>query len=107
VDVSYEELRASASPQQRIELWNRATYASRAAIMRTHVQRWLEANRESLTAEQIAFMEENIAMVAPDWYEPANLDRSRERMESMLERGYRLFSREQLAMALMPNAPRA
>jgi hypothetical protein len=54
--------------QGRIHTFNQMTPENRAEVVRTHIQRWLDANRSRLTTEQITVMDENIAFVTPGVY---------------------------------------
>ena len=65
MDVDYDTY-ASMSPLKRSQV--RLTPENRADIVKTHWTRFLDANRARLNAEQIAFIEENIARIQPELY---------------------------------------
>ena len=66
-DVSYEEF-VKLSPDARRDQFARLTAEQKAHIKRTHAERWLAANRDRLSAEQIAVTTEAIAFVTPEIY---------------------------------------
>lgn len=54
--------------QGRIKAFNEISPENQAELVKTHAKRWLEKNRNRLTAEQISVLEENIAFITPDIY---------------------------------------
>jgi len=72
----------------------------KAALVRTHISRWLDAHRAALTPAQVEIIEANIALVCAAMYErPVSHDllRAAKQLES---RTATLLSREQMREAL-------
>lgn len=65
--------------------------ADRAALVRTHMTRWLAFNAQRLTAEQIELLEEHIALIEPELYEGEGKN------PLPMERNLAAFSREDVA----------
>jgi pimeloyl-ACP methyl ester carboxylesterase len=91
------------SRQEQVALFNRTTYESRAAIVRTHAERWLEANRGRLSSAQTAYLTETISFLTAGLYDPAHREENAVLRDEMIARGYRLFEREELMRALTPH----
>jgi hypothetical protein len=66
-------------PGARREAFHQLPPADKAGIKRTHAERWLAANRPSLSPKGIAAMERAIAFVTPDLYQ--NQDPTAEQRE--------------------------
>jgi hypothetical protein len=66
--VDYEVFMA-LEPEQRRETFSKLPPADKATIKKTHAERWLAANRPSLSPTGIAAMERAIAFVTPDLYQ--------------------------------------
>ena len=85
---------ASMSPLKKNSVMHKLTIENVAELVRTHFQRFLDANRARLSAEQIATIEEDIASIAPDLYRE-DRERTEEefnRMRRKEEERLRLFS---------------
>lgn len=85
--------------QGRLRLFNSISDENKADLVRTHVERWRDANRDRLTPEQLAMIEENISYVTPGLYRSKtqaqlNLARDLER------RNAALFSHEEMRQFL-------
>ena len=96
--VGYDEY-AQLPRQEQVRVFGEMTPEARAAIVQTHVGRWLAVNRERLSAEQVAVVEETMAWVGPRLYDEE--DREAEQAE-LLERMGRLeavLSREDIGRA--------
>jgi pimeloyl-ACP methyl ester carboxylesterase len=85
---------------ERFELMLRLTPENKAEMFRTHRRRWMEANRDRLTLEQIELLQEHIAFITPELYEQPQKQETVARQDELLERSYALFSREELWLAL-------
>lgn len=83
--------------QERIRIFNEVSAENRALLIKTHIERWLAANRSRLMPEQIAVIEEIIPFIRPEWYQP---DRDREKYEREAEglclKLETVFSREEV-----------
>jgi hypothetical protein len=54
--------------EERIRIFNEITAENRALLIKTHAERWLSMNRQTLTREQTAVVEELIESISPEWY---------------------------------------
>src|SRR6266545_3177260 len=52
----------------RSEILRAATPEEKAELLKTHRLRWLFANRQWLSSEQVKVLEEDIALITPDLY---------------------------------------
>lgn len=69
--VDYDSYAALDSTEQAVA-YDAMTPEARAALQRTHVERWLATNRERLSPEQIAAVEETLDWMGPRLYDEAN-----------------------------------
>jgi hypothetical protein len=79
----------------------------RAQLARTHLERWREANRAQLNAQQLALLEDMIAAMVPATFDggsPAERTEAAKVVESLETRADALFSRDQVR-ALRYDAP--
>jgi hypothetical protein len=86
--------------QERIRLFNEVSAEYRAALVRTHIERWLEQNEARLTQEQIQLMHENLEFVTPDAYRTSRPPELLERAKALEQRTAAVFSREDMLQAL-------
>ena len=84
----------------RIRTFNQVSPENCADIVRTHIQRWLDANRSRLTEEQIAVMEENISFITTDKYALPKTDENMARLKQLEAKAAALFTREEMFQAL-------
>jgi hypothetical protein len=84
----------------RIRTFNRITPENRAALVRTQIERWLAKNRDRLTAEQRAVMNENLAFVTTERYAQKMSPEEAARARALETRTAALFSREDMMQAL-------
>ena len=99
MSVDYETFRAMEWGD-RVTTFNAISPQERAALVQTHITRWLDANREELSGAQIEILEENIAFIRAELYEqsrPTELLRAAQELET---RTATLLSREQMRQAL-------
>jgi hypothetical protein len=66
-EITFDEF-MRLSPKARMDKFGTLSAAAKAHIKRTHGERWLAANRDRLSAKQIAATEAAIAFVTPDIY---------------------------------------
>jgi pimeloyl-ACP methyl ester carboxylesterase len=92
--IDYDTFMEKTELQDRLRLFNAITPENRAEIVRTQVRRWLEANRDRLTAEQIEVMEDTIASIVPDRYRQPRSKEMEKRRDLDINRMYTVFSRE-------------
>lgn len=92
-EVSYDEVYQKPR-NERLRIFREISAENRAALVRTHAERWLAGNRARLSAEQIAVLEEVMQSISPRWYEPdrdveaieAEADVLTEKLETVLSR---------------------
>ena len=91
--------------QNRIRSFNEITPENRATLVRTQIERWLAAHRASLTAEQVATMEDNLAFAVPDNYRLPKDPRTLSLAKELEAKTAALFTREQIMEALTIQGP--
>ena len=97
--VNYDSFRTKPWAE-RLTLFNAISAEERAELVRTHIRRWLEANRHELNPAQIEMMEEFIAYAQAELYALPMSDESRNEMRALEARTASLFSRDQIREAL-------
>ena len=86
--------------QGRLRTFNQITPENKAALVRTHIERWLDKNRSRLNAEQIKVMEENVAFVAADAYRLPRDPRKMEQAQALEAKTAAVFSGSDMSQAL-------
>jgi hypothetical protein len=83
--------------QERLRIFNEISAENRALLIKTHVERWLAANRSRLDHEQIAVIDESIRSISPEWYQ-AQRDEEKvmREAESLREKAEAVLSREDM-----------
>ncbi len=66
--ISYDQFMPQPL-QERLRIFNEVSAENRALLIKTHIERWLTANRSRLTPQQIAVVEEIIPFIKPEWYQ--------------------------------------
>lgn len=97
--VSYDTF-WQADVQGRLRMFNEISPENRAALVRTHIERWLDQNRSRLSAEQVKAMEDNRDFVTPEMYSPSRPPEVMERAKVLQQRTAALFSQEEIMQAL-------
>jgi hypothetical protein len=94
--ISYDQFMPQPR-QERLRIFNEISAENRALLIKTHIERWLTANRVRLTPEQIAAAEEVVTFVKPQCYQS---DRDTEKVQQEAEVFCRkleaVFSREDM-----------
>jgi hypothetical protein len=89
--------------EERLRIFNEVSAENRASLIKTHVERWLTANRPRLSDKQIVVIEEMIPYITPELYRAG---RNQEKVERLAEMLYKkaevVFSREDM-MQIMSN----
>ena len=81
--------------QDRRRIFNEISAENRALLIKTHVERWLAANRPRLTSEQIAVLEEIIAYITPERYQAErDMEKIHQEAEALRQKAETVFSRE-------------
>ena len=84
-------------PEERRKIFNEISAANRALLMKTHVERWLDANHSRLTQDQLAVVEEIICFITPEKYqEDRDYEKVIQALEKLLKKAEAVFSREEL-----------
>jgi hypothetical protein len=84
----------------RISTFQVITSDNKAEIVRTQLDRWLTANRDRLTAEQMALLAENRAFIAAALYEQPRSEAILARAKDLESRSLAVLSREDVGQAL-------
>ncbi len=103
--VGYDEY-ARLPRQEQVRVFNEITPEAKAAIVQTHVNRWLAVNRARLSAEQVVAVEEMVSWIRPELYD--DVDREAEQTQAMkrAERLLEVLPREDVRRAFgEPGAP--
>ncbi len=66
--ISYDQFMPQPR-QERLRIFNEISAENRALLIKTHIERWLAANRPHLTLEQIAVVEDIIPFITPELYQ--------------------------------------
>ena len=90
--------------QSRLAMFNRITPENRADLVRTQIQRWVEANSERLTPEQLGLTQEWLDFVKADNYRESvagdQKDELMVRLKDLESRAAKVFSTEDMRQAL-------
>ncbi|MBI2219607.1 MAG: hypothetical protein HYU53_00165 [Acidobacteria bacterium] len=105
-DNGYEQF-MSLTAEQRREAFARLPADQKAALKRTHAQRWLETHRAELSAGQVAAVEQAIDFVTPELYDGPQTEERRRREQEIRKRLECSIGRDRAAAAfvLMPEIP--
>ena len=92
--IGYDEFMPQSLHERR-RIFTDISAENRALLIKTHVERWLKANRQRLNNEQIAIVEEMIAFITPEQYK---VDRDMEKIhleaETLQRKAESVLSRE-------------
>jgi hypothetical protein len=89
--------------QERLRIFNEVSAENRAMLIRTHVERWLAANRHRLTDEQISVVEEVIGFILPESYRAErDTEKVEQEAEALRAKAEAVFSHEDV-MQIMSN----
>jgi hypothetical protein len=103
--IGYDEWMPQPLDERR-RLFTDISAENRALLIKTHIERWLAANRQRLNNEQITVVEDIlIPFIIPDWY---RLERDVEKVEkeadALQKKAEEFFSSEDLMQMLSPRA---
>ncbi len=91
--------------KERLKIFNEISAENRALLVKTHVERWLAANRHRLTQEQGAVLEEIIPSISPEKYRVERDDEKVMReIEAWQEKAEAVFSRDELRQIVSERA---
>ncbi|MBZ5496401.1 MAG: bacteriocin fulvocin C-related protein [Acidobacteriia bacterium] len=85
--------------QERRKVFNEISPENKAEIMRTHVRRWLETNRNRLSSEQISVLEESIKSITADSYRLPRSNEVMKRAKELEAKTAAVFSQEDMVQA--------
>ena len=81
--------------EERRRIFNEISAENRALLIKTHVERWLAANRPRLTHEQIAVVDEMIHFITPELYQGArDFEKVAQEAEALRRKAEAVFARE-------------
>lgn len=90
---------------ERLKIFNEISAENRALLVKTHVERWLAANRPRLTQEQVCVIEEIIPSISPEKYRTERDDEKVMReIEAWQQKAEAIFSREELRQIVSERA---
>lgn len=102
--IGYDEFMTQPI-EERTRICLKISPENRAQVMKTHVVRWLEANRHRLTPEQVVTVEEFIPIITPEAYRP---DRDSEtlmrQVDELMQKAEAVFTREELRQIVSDRA---
>jgi hypothetical protein len=83
--------------KQRINIFNEISAENRALLVKTHVERWLEINRQQLRKEQIEMVQEMLRFITPEKYETGiDMGEVDQEIKDLQRKAETVFSRDQL-----------
>ena len=97
--VDYEHFRGMGW-DERLTTFNALTAEEKAALVQTHISRWLAAHRAELTPAQIEIVEANIHFVCANLYEEQTSHDLLRAFKQLESRTATLLSRDQMREAL-------
>ena len=84
----------------RLRAFNEVTPENRADLVREHLQRWIDANRERLNAEQLKVLGEAVAAITPDLYTLPRQPEALERMKALEAKTTAVMSRDDVMASM-------
>ena len=94
-DLSYEGL-MKLPRAKRGTTFKILSPQNRADIVRTHMQRWLDAHKDGLSQKQKDLIADNLAVVSPELYRQPLSFALQEKSIELYRRAEEIFSREQM-----------
>ena len=86
--------------QGRLRAFNEATPENRAALVREHLTRWMDANRARLSTEQLKVLGENLAAITPDFYRVPQRPEVMERAKALEAKTAAVMSRDDIGASM-------
>ena len=87
--------------EKRRRIFNEISAENRALLIKTHVERWLAANRPRLTHEQVAVVEEMSHFITPELYqEEREFEKVAQAAEALHRKAEAVFSREDVVQIM-------
>jgi hypothetical protein len=86
--------------QGRLSTFNTTSPENRAEIVRTHLQRWTDANSTRLSPEQLAYLQDALMFISADVYSFPNSADVAARAKLLESRAVALFTPEDMTQAM-------
>ena len=103
--VTYDTF-CSLPDEAKRAAFNTATPEEKAAVMKTHVERWRGANKSRLSAPQLALLDQMVAVITPESYTPGpGREAAQNRMRALEPKLAELFSPDDIQAAMQPSGP--
>jgi hypothetical protein len=102
--ISYEVFCKLPDVERKRAAFVSTTAENQAELVRTHVERWRDANQARLNAKQLEFLKELIAFLGPEAYSTPRSNEVRTRQRDFSAQQRALFSYDDL-QAMEPNGP--
>ena len=103
--VTYDTF-CGLSDEAKRAAFNAATPEEKTVVMKTHVERWRDANRSRLNAQQLALLDEMVAVVTSESYTPGpGREAAQNKLRALEPKLAELFSPEDIRAAMQPNGP--
>ena len=101
--IGYDEWMPQPLPERR-RIFNEISAENRALLIKTHIERWLAANRQRLNNEQITVVEEIIIpFITPERYRAErDIEKVEQEADALLQKAEGVFSGEDLRQILSP-----
>ena len=97
--VSYEEF-VALSTQARLVVFNRMTSDAKADLVRTHLQRWRDANANRLSRAQVSFIDERaLPLIDANLYNRPMDEEKAKALEQFEQEVQQLFDRADISAA--------
>ena len=87
------------SRSDQVATFNQITPENKAALVRTQIQRWTDANRARLNPEQLQLIADMLTLISADLYRQPKSDALVARSKELETRALTVFSREDVAAA--------
>jgi hypothetical protein len=88
----------------RMKAFNEASPENKAELTKTQARRWLDKNRDRLTPEQIAVLEENIVFISPALYRLPRREEDQKKLLDLQARTAALLSEDDIFQAFFLQA---
>ena len=103
--ITYDTFCSLSDDQAKRAAFGAATPENKAELVKTHLERWRDANKARFNPEQLALLEQMHAVITAESYTPGpGLDEARNKMRALEPRMVELFRVADI-QAMQPNAP--
>ena len=92
--------------EQKRAAFGAATPEERATVMKTHVERWRDANKARFSAPQLSLLEQILALLTPEAYTNGpGREETQNKMRALEPKMAELFSTDEIRVAMQPTGP--